>query len=855
MAFATTKFTEMPLRTSLPFASYSYSCSSSSLNLFFPKPSFRFVRPFSSLRTGNSPSSKFNHYSYPWDQQASVPPNSTASSSSLQAWSPPSQKVIPSDGNDKTDVETRNFDKDKGQSAIERIVLRLRNLGLGSDDEDEEEDETDHNNSTPVTGEERLGDLLKREWVRPDTMLIEREKDEGVLPWERDEAEVEVEVVKEGVLGVKKRRVRAPTLAELTIEDEELRRLRRMGMYLRERINVPKAGITQAVLEKIHDKWRKEELVRLKFHEVLATDMKTAHEIVERRTGGLVLWRSGSVMVVYRGSNYEGPSSRSQSIDREGEALFIPDVSTASNAVRGSETGTTSTSEKCEPVVVKPERSDSMTEEEAEYNSLLDGLGPRFAEWWGTGVLPVDADLLPQKIPGYKTPFRLLPTGMRPRLTNAEMTNLRKLAKSIPCHFALGRNRNHQGLAAAIIKLWEKSLVAKIAVKRGIQNTNNKLMAEELKNLTGGVLLLRNKYFIVIYRGKDFLPTSVAAALAERQELTKQIQDVEEKVRIRAVEPAQSGEDKGQAPAGTLAEFYEAQARWGREISAEEREKMIEEASKAKHARLVKRVEHKLAVAQAKMLRAERLLAKIEASMIPAAPDYDQETITDEERVMFRRVGLRMKPYLPLGIRGVFDGVIENMHLHWKHRELVKLISKQKTLAFVEDTARLLEFESGGILVAIERVPKGYALIYYRGKNYRRPISLRPRNLLTKAKALKRSVAMQRHEALSQHISELEKTIEEMKKEIGASQDVEDDDSQVSGEHGKFYPVSELIQSEDEASYMASDGDDEYDAKFDDDEEDSEFDDDEDEAINIDLEADEDSLQSNSEKINSHGCF
>lgn len=45
----------------------------------------------------------------------------------------------------------------------------------------------------------------------------------------------------------------------------------------------------------------------------------------------------------------------------------------------------------------------------------------------------------------------------------------------------LGRNRNHQGLATAILKLWEKSVVAKIAVKRGIQNTNNKLMAEELK--------------------------------------------------------------------------------------------------------------------------------------------------------------------------------------------------------------------------------------------------------------------------------------------------------------------------------------------------------------------------------------
>ena len=54
--------------------------------------------------------------------------------------------------------------------------------------------------------------------------------------------------------------------------------------------------------------------------------------------------------------------------------------------------------------------------------------------------------------------------------------------------------------------------------------------------------------------------------------------------------------------------------------------------------------------AQAKKLRAEKLLAKVEASMIPAAPDYDQEIITDEERVMFRRVGLRMKPYLPIGV-------------------------------------------------------------------------------------------------------------------------------------------------------------------------------------------------------------
>ncbi|KAG7021611.1 CRM-domain containing factor CFM3, chloroplastic/mitochondrial, partial [Cucurbita argyrosperma subsp. argyrosperma] len=817
MAFATAKLSELPLKNSLPLSSHSRTLLSN------PNFSFQIPRTFSSLRTATEHSGKRN----PKTSQKSGP--SSSSSSWVSRWPSGSsrndrkveKKVAETTRDDRTDRaknQTEYLDKNKGQSSIERIVLRLRNLGIGSDDEeekeeDEEDNELDSLQAMPVTGKEKLGDLLQREWIRPDGTLDSNKdgEDDMVLPWEREE-DREEEV--EGGSGLKRRKMKAPTLAELTIEDEELRRLRRMGMFIKERINIPKAGITQAVLEKIHLKWRKEELVRLKFHEELAHDMKTAHEIVERRTGGLVLWRSGSVMVVYRGSNYEGPS-KIKPPAREGDAVFIPDVSSAATSTMSGNVAV-SAPEKAKLPIGALKSNEAMSEEEAEYNQLIDGLGPRFVEWWGTGVLPIDADQLPPTVPGYKTPFRLLPTGMRSRLTNAEMTQMRKLAKSLPCHFALGRNRNHQGLAVAILKLWEKSLVAKIAVKRGIQNTNNKLMAEEIKNLTGGVLLLRNKYFIVIYRGKDFLPTSVATALAERQELTKHIQDVEEKTRSKVVEATSSSTD-GQAPAGTLAEFYEAQSRWGREISAEDREKMIEESSRAKTERLIRRIEHKLGVAQAKKLRAEKLLSKIEASMILSSPDDDQETITEEERVMFQKVGLRMTAYLPIGIRGVFDGVVENMHLHWKHRELVKLISKQKTLAFVEETARLLAYESGGILVSIDRVPKGYALIYYRGKNYRRPIALRPRNLLTKAKALKRSVAMQRHEALSQHISELEKNIEQMKKDIGVTEDSEDERNW-SSQDG---PVSESFQDEEASLSAFSDDENDEDCEY---EEDEDFD-------------------------------
>ncbi|XAR51288.1 hypothetical protein NMG60_11005882 [Bertholletia excelsa] len=802
MAISTGKLTEMPLCSTFSLSSH----SSSSLRLRFlfyttPQSFLSPLKPFASLRT-TTENIKPNKHNYPWDDETHNPsktpkPSNShkprpSSSSWINKWPSPNPPIEANLKRAEDGIESRYFDgkSGAGTSAIERIVLRLRNLGLGSDDEDKEE-EGSENLGMPVSEEERLGDLLRRDWVRPDKILAENEEEESVLPWERVE---ERRVIREE--GKKKRAVKAPTLAELTIEDEELRRLRRLGMTIRERINVPKAGVTGAVLEMIHEQWRKSELVRLKFHESLAHDMKTAHEIVERQSGGLVTWRSGSVMVVYRGSNYEGPSQRLKLTGGESDSLFMPDVSSVDNQTNNFVNGSDSTQERSRLPI--PNRAESMTEEEAEYDRLLDDLGPRFEDWWGKGILPVDADLLPQKIPGYKTPFRLLPTGMRSRLTNAELTNLRKHAKSLPCHFALGRNRNHQGLAAAIIKLWEKSLVAKIAVKRGIQNTNNKLMAEELKQLTGGVLLLRNKYFIVIYRGKDFLPTSVAAALAERQELTKQIQDNEEKLRNAKVEAALEDKD-GPAQAGTLAEFYEAQTQWGREISAEERKKMMEEASRTRSTRVVKQMEHKLSVARAKLHRAERMLAKVEESMIPVGPSDDQETITEEERIMFRRVGLRMKPYLPLGIRGVFDGVIENMHLHWKHRELVKLISKQKNLAFVEQTARLLEHESGGMLVAIERVPKGHALIYYRGKNYRRPISIRPRNLLTKSKALKHSVAMQRHEALTQHISELEKTVEQMRIEMGDYSDVLDENAMVEDDDQSDHDL-DLSQSEVEAS-------------------------------------------------------
>lgn len=94
----------------------------------------------------------------------------------------------------------------------------------------------------------------------------------------------------------------------------------------------------------------------------------------------------------------------------------------------------------------------------------------------------------------------------------------------------------------------------------------------------------------------------------------------------------------------------------------------------------------------------------------------------------------------------MFDGTVENMHLHWKYRELVKVCVGRKRIEEVHGIAHTLEAESGGILVAVEPVSKGYAIIVYRGKNYTRPASLRPRTLLSKREAMKRSLEAQRAE-------------------------------------------------------------------------------------------------------------
>ncbi|KAF3781028.1 CRM-domain containing factor [Nymphaea thermarum] len=634
---------------------------------------------------------------------------------------------------------------------------------------------------------------------------FEDDDGEARFPWEKRVQEV----LEDGSLARKRRR--KTSFAELTLPESELRRLRHLAIRTKGKTKIGGAGVTQEIVEAIHEKWKKSEVVRIKCEGSPALNMKRMHEILERKTGGMVIWRSGSSLSLYRGMNYE-VSSKQNSQYRENKHRTSPSTfdlqpgvaegdSPESRSVSSGEASSSSSRDEKDA-----SESSKKIKYEHEIDKLLDGLGPRFTDWPGCNPLPIDADLLPGVVAGYKPPFRLLPYGVKRSLGTTEMTSLRRLARVLPPHFALGRSRQHQGLAVAMIKLWEKSSIAKIALKRGVQVTTSERMAEDIKQLTGGTLLSRNKDYLVFYRGKNFLSAEVTEALLERERLAKALQDEEERARWRASLSVTSDVQPSAEPhtAGTLGETLQASARWGKKLDERDEKMMKRAAEKARHADLVRKIENKMVLAQRKLMKAEKALAKVEEFLKPAEASVDPESISDEERFMFRKLGLRMKAFLLLGRRGVFDGTVENMHLHWKYRELVKIIVKAKTFAEVKNIALSLEAESGGILVSVDRVSKGYAMIVYRGKDYKRPPTLRPKNLLTKRKALARSIELQRHQAIQTHISNLQKRVADLRNELDQMEDVKEhgDDELYARIDSSYSSNDEDTEDEGEEAYL-----------------------------------------------------
>lgn len=118
-----------------------------------------------------------------------------------------------------------------------------------------------------------------------------------------------------------------------------------------------------------------------------------------------------------------------------------------------------------------------------------------------------------------------------------------------------------------------------------------------MQRLTGGLLLSRNKDYLVYYRGKNFLSPDVSEALLEKERLAKAYQDEEEKARLRAsplvTTSAEVIHESGTA--GTLKETLDADTRWGKQLDDNLEETMMREAELLRHANLVRKLDKKLA--------------------------------------------------------------------------------------------------------------------------------------------------------------------------------------------------------------------------------------------------------------------
>ncbi|RDX61148.1 CRM-domain containing factor CFM2, chloroplastic, partial [Mucuna pruriens] len=668
-------------------------------------------------------------------------------------------------------------------SVIERIAEKLRSLGITEPPPSSSGSEI-HVPFPHELPKRRVGHTFEASWSTPLNPVPL--PGTGIAALSASEVARQKRLRKEEL---RRRKDAVPTLAELSLPDSEIRRLTTLGFRTKKKVRLAKAGITERIVNVIHERWQRCEVVRVACEEFSRIDLRRTHDLLERKTGGLVVWRSGCKIILYRGADYKYlnfPSDNVLRQDNTSDALqhinrddkyydksesHSSEITSAACAVHSSNVqipkpalilgvGT--------PNIVRFQLPDE-AELAEDTDCLLMGLGPRFTDWWGCDPPPVDADLLPAVIYGYRKPFRLLPYGVKPKLTDDEMTTLKRLGRPLPCHFALGRNRKLQGLADAIIKLWERCEIVKIAVKRGVQNTSSKIMAKELKHLTGGILLSRDREFFVFYRGKDYLPAAMSSAIKQQRnigmyKLKAAMSSAFKQRRNIGIYKLKAG---NRSSFTVTPDLKDGTIECDSEVKSMNFQKDTKQRMLIKAEAAIKRTSIKLwyrfdIQALEKKAKAERLLAELVNAESPQEQEIDKEGITKEEKYMLRRIGLTMKPFLLLGRRGVFDGTVENMHLHWKYRELVKIICNG-SLEDVHQIALTLEAESGGILVAVERVRKGFAIIVYRGKNYSFPACLRPQTLLNKRQALKRSIEAQRRESLELHILTLDKKINELK--------------------------------------------------------------------------------------------
>ncbi|CAA0809452.1 RNA-binding CRS1 / YhbY (CRM) domain protein, partial [Striga hermonthica] len=153
------------------------------------------------------------------------------------------------------------------------------------------------------------------------------------------------------------------------------------------------------------------------------------------------------------------------------------------------------------------------------------------------------------------------------------------------------------------------------------------------------------------------------------------------------------------------------------------------------------------------------LIERLKRYEVPKAegPVVEPHVLTGEERYYMKKMAQKRSNYVPIGRRGIFGGVILNMHMHWKKHETVKVICKPCKPGQVQEYADEIARLSGGLPI---QIIADDTIIFYRGKNYVQPKVMSPVDTLSKKWALEKSKYEQSLESLRRFIAIAEKELE-----------------------------------------------------------------------------------------------
>ncbi|KAF8088407.1 hypothetical protein N665_0543s0017 [Sinapis alba] len=208
----------------------------------------------------------------------------------------------------------------------------------------------------------------------------------------------------------------------------------------------------------------------------------------------------------------------------------------------------------------------------------------------------------------------------------------------------------------------------------------------------------------------------------------------------------------------------------GRSMRSKVESRMRKESGKTlREIRRAKKLKKKLMTDEERLIynlkRAKKkvalLLQKLKKYDLPELPSpvHDPELFTPEQIQAFKKIGFKNKNYVPVGVRGVFGGVVQNMHMHWKFHETVQVCCDNFPKEKIKEMATMIARLSGGVVINIHNVK---TIIMFRGRNYRQPKNLIPVNTLTKRKALFKARFEQALESQKLNIKKTEQQLRRM---------------------------------------------------------------------------------------------